>query len=85
MFRRLDGILHGRYLLFCGTCYYPCGGWEDFHGRYRSEQKAVEMAEALQERWKSFHEGEPSLSSDDDFWYQVVDVQTLAQCRNNNE
>jgi hypothetical protein len=29
-----------RYLLFCGTQYYPNGGWEDFRNSYRSLREA---------------------------------------------
>ncbi len=29
-----------RFLVFNGYCYYPCGGWADFKGSYRTEEDA---------------------------------------------
>lgn len=26
----------GPYLLFCGSSFYPSGGWEDFQGRFKT-------------------------------------------------
>jgi hypothetical protein len=30
-----------RYLLFSGSSYYPCGGWDDFRGDYDSRDAAI--------------------------------------------
>ena len=34
-----------RYLLFYGDGYYPCGGWNDFHGDFDSLDDAIATAE----------------------------------------
>ena len=28
------------YLLFYGSCYYPCGGWSDFQGEFDTIEEA---------------------------------------------
>jgi hypothetical protein len=58
-----------RYLLFCGSNYYPRGGIDDFHGDYDS----VEEAETAfrQEVAEEYPKGD----GDEWFWGHVYDIQ----------
>jgi hypothetical protein len=40
-----------RYLMFAGSHYYPCGGWEDFKGCYDTVEEAEAAARAEKEDW----------------------------------
>lgn len=49
-----------RYAAFKGECYYPCGGWDDYHRSFET------LAEA--EAWADGMKG----NSD---WWHVVDLE----------
>jgi hypothetical protein len=51
-----------RYALFCGSDYYPAGGWDDFCSSYDS----IALAK---EGMKDFKTLKPD-------WWQIVDLQT---------
>jgi hypothetical protein len=51
-----------RYLVFAGSVYYPCGGWQDFVGFYATLEEA--RAEAAKRSQSSFA------------WSHVVDTET---------
>lgn len=36
-----------RYLVFTGECYYPSGGWEDFHSDYDELSTAIQIAQNI--------------------------------------
>ena len=36
-----------RYLVFCGSTYYPCGGWDDFNSSWDTEGEAKAACKTL--------------------------------------
>lgn len=37
-----------KYLLFAFEDYYPCGGWEDFQGKFESLDDAIEFLKKME-------------------------------------
>lgn len=57
-----------QFLLFCGECYYPRGGWEDLEGDYDTIEAAALILEMKAGRARR----------DDQFeWAQIVDTETM--------
>lgn len=59
-----------KYLLFVGSEYYPCGGWEDSYGEFDS----VQDAEDFVTQNPQFGEDDGSLTTID--WAHIVDTDT---------
>lgn len=57
-----------KYLLFCGSFYYPSGGWEDFHGVFSTLDGAKNAAlkKSIEEEWYNYG------------WYHIVQIEDEA-------
>lgn len=60
----------GRYLLFMGEQYYPCGGWRDFAGAYGSVTEAMSRAER---GLYTYSDGLVVMPQ----WGHIIDAETL--------
>ena len=59
------------FALFCGQCYYPAGGMDDYYGSYATQEEALAVAK------------DPNLLHPEYAfpitidWYQIVNVRTM--------
>lgn len=61
-----------RYLLFCGSDYYPDGGWKDFHSSHDSAAEAIETVA----RMASYERPD---------WWHILDLETLQIVKDSKE
>lgn len=52
-----------RFLVFSSACYYPSGGWDDFHAAFDDLDQAKASADEQDSEWT---------------WSHVVDLTTLS-------
>ena len=64
-----------RFLVFAGSYYYPCGGWDDFRGSYATFDEADARCQELVKS-EEVDMGRYVYHRSEEDWAQVVDGET---------
>lgn len=65
-----------QYFLFCGSTYYPNGGYKDYVLPFETVKEAIDYAFKWAKTLKSPNEGIVKSKGDTWDWYHVADFQT---------